>query len=71
MQVAVKFDDEVVAQKVLWILDHFKDEGVEVIKLDDSDEEIEENLKNALSELDLVKKGKLSAKSVEEFLDEL
>ncbi len=71
MQVAVKFDDEVVAQKVLWMLDHFKDEGVEVIKLDDSDEEIEENFKNALSELDLVKKGKLSAKSVEEFLDEL
>ena len=71
MQVAIKFDDEVVAQKVLWMLDHFKDEGVEVIKLDDSDEEIEENFKNALNELDLVKKGKLSAKSVEEFLDEL
>ncbi len=71
MQVALKFDNEVVAQKVLWMLDHFKDDGVEVIKLDDSDKEVEENFKKALLELDLIKKGKLSAKSVEEFLDEL
>ena len=71
MQVAVKFEDEVVAQKVLWILEHFKDEGVEVIKLDDNSEEIKENFKEGLKELNQILDGKIKARNVEEFLNEL
>ena len=69
MQVALRFENEDVAQKVLWMLDHFKDDGVEVIALDDKDEEIIQNFKNGLTELNQVLDGKLKSRSVEEFLN--
>ena len=71
MQVALRFENEDVAQKVLWMLDHFKDDGVEVIELDDKDEEIIQNFKNGLTELNQVLDGKSKSRSVEEFLNEL
>ena len=40
MQVAVNFQNETIAQKVLWMLEHFKNDGVEVIKIDNTDNEI-------------------------------
>ena len=36
MQIAINFQDETIAQKVLWMLEHFKNDGVEVIKLANS-----------------------------------
>ncbi len=69
MQVALRFENEDVAQKVLWMLDHFKDDGVEVIELDDKDEEIIQNFKNGFTELNQVLDGKLKSRSVEEFLN--
>jgi len=45
MQIAVNFQNETIAQKVLWLLEHFKNDGVEVVKLDDSDEEIIDNFR--------------------------
>lgn len=38
MQIAVNFQNETIAEKVLWILEHFQNDGVEVIKLDSSSE---------------------------------
>ena len=60
MQVAVNFQNETIAQKVLWILEHFKNDGVEVIKLDNTDDEIE-----------LINQGELHSRPVQEFLNEL
>ncbi|MEA3314647.1 MAG: hypothetical protein U9Q30_02160 [Campylobacterota bacterium] len=71
MQVAVNFQDEVIAQKVLWILEHFKNDGVEVIKLDNRDDEIINNFKNGLKEVELINQGKLKSRPVQEFLNEL
>ena len=71
MQVAVKFEDEIVAQKVLWMLEHFKDDGVEVVEIDNNDQEVIQNFKKGLIELNQVLDGKLEARDVEEFLDEL
>ena len=71
MQVAVNFPNETIAQKVLWLLEHFKNDGVEVIQLDDSDEEIIHNFKEGLNEIKLINQGKLKAKPIKEFLDEL
>lgn len=71
MQVAVNFQDEVIAQKVLWILEHFKNDGVEVIRLDNRDDEIINNFKDGLKEVELINQGKLKSRPVQEFLNEL
>jgi len=51
MQVAVNFENETIAQKVLWMLEHFKDDGVEVVRLDNTDDEIINNFKDGLNEI--------------------
>lgn len=71
MRVAINFKNEVIAQRVLWLLNHFKDDGVEIINLDDTDEEIINNLKEGLNEIKLIEQGKLTSRPVQEFLDEL
>ena len=71
MQVAVNFQNETIAQKVLWMLEHFKNDGVEVIKLDNTDDEIINSFKDGLEEIKLVKQGELNSRPVQEFLDEL
>jgi hypothetical protein len=71
MQVAVNFENETIAQKVLWMLEHFKNDGVEVIKLDTADDEIINNFKDGLNEIHLIKQGKLNSRPIQEFLNEL
>ena len=71
MQVAVNFQNETIAQKVLWMLEHFKNDGVEVIQLDSSDDEIINNFKDGLKEIQLINKGRLTSRPVQEFLNEL
>jgi len=71
MQISINFKDESIAQKVLWLLERFKDDGVEIIKIDDSDSEIIDNFQEGLKELDLIKMGKIKPKEVEDFLNEL
>jgi hypothetical protein len=71
MQVAVNFQNETIAQKVLWILEHFKNDGVEVITLDDTDDEGINNFKDGLNEIHLINQGELDSRPVQEFLNEL
>ena len=71
MQIAVNFKNEKIAQKILWMLGHFKNDGVEVINLDDTDEQILNNFKEGLNEINLINKGELNSKPFHEFLDEL
>ena len=71
MQVAVNFKNEIIAQKVLSILENFKNDGVEVIELDSTDDEITNNFTNGLNEIRLINKGELTSRSAQEFLDEL
>ena len=71
MQITINFKNETVAQKVLWILDRFKDDGVEVIKHDDKDDEIINHFKEGLNEISLIEQGKLTSRPVQEFLNEL
>ena len=71
MQVAVNFQNETIAQKVLWMLDHFKNDGVEVVKLDNIDDEIINNFKDGLNEMHLINQGELSSRPAQEFLNEL
>ncbi len=71
MQVAVSFKNDTIAQKVLWMLEHFKNDGVDVIDIDNKTDKIVDNFKEGLSEIQLINKGKLSSRPVKEFLDEL
>jgi protoporphyrinogen oxidase len=71
MQVAVNFQNETIAQKVLWMLEHFKNDGVEVVKLDNTDNEIINNFKTGLNEINLINQGDLTSRPVQEFLNEL
>jgi len=71
MQVSVSFQNKKIAQKVLWMLEHFKNDGVEVIKLDNTNDEIINNFKDGLNEIRLINQGKLNSRPVQEFLNEL
>jgi len=71
MQIAVNFQNETIAQKVLSILEHFKNDGVEVIQLDTSDNEVIDNFKEGLKEVKLIEEAKLSSRPIQEFLNEL
>jgi len=71
MQITINFQNETIAQKVLWLLERFKNDGVEIIKIDDSDEEIIDNFKEGLKEINLIEQGKLTSKPVQNFLNEL
>jgi len=71
MQIAVNFQNETIAQKVLWMLEHFQNDGVEIIKLDNTDDEIINNFKNGLNEINLIKEGKITSRPIQEFLNEL
>ena len=71
MQIAVNFQNETIAQKVLWMLEHFKNDGVEVISIDDANDEIINNFKIGLNEVKQINKGVLNSKPIQEFLNEL
>jgi hypothetical protein len=71
MQIAINFQNETIAQKVLWMLEHFKNDGVEVIKVDSDDNRIINNFKEGLKEIKQIEEGKISSRPVQEFLNEL
>ena len=71
MQIAVNFQNETIAQKVLWMLEHFKNDGVEVVKLDSSDDTIIDNFRDGLKEIKLAEQGKLVSRPIQDFLNEL
>ena len=53
------------------MLEHFQNDGVEVIKLDNTDDEIINNFKDGLNEINLIKQGKVTSRPVQDFLNEL
>ena len=71
MQITVHFQNESIAQKVLWMLEHFKNDGVEIIELDDDNDEIINNFTEGLNEINLINQGKLTSRPVQDFLSEL
>ncbi len=71
MQVALNFKDEMIAKKVLWVIDRFKNDGVEVVILDDQDSDIIDGFRDSIREIEQIEKGKLNSKPIEEFLNEL
>ena len=71
MQIAVNFKNDEIAQKVLWILEHFQKDGVEIIEIENSETEILNNFQEGLREVKLIKNKLLKSRPVEDLLNEL
>jgi len=66
----LEIQNESVADKVLWVLSQFKNAGVD-IKEEDNNISINSSIKQAVNEINMVKSGKLKAKSVDCLLNAL
>lgn len=64
----LKIANDSVAEKILWLLNSFKDHGVTIEKESDA---TKESIKQSVKEMNLVKSGKLEAKPLNELLDAL
>ena len=51
MNINVKIPDSNLAEEILWMLQHFKSDGVEIERLDADDIEVETSIKTSLIEL--------------------
>ena len=71
MQIAVNFKNDEIAKKVLWILEHFQQDGVEIIEIENNETKILNNFQEGLREVKLIKNQQLKSKAVEDFLNEL
>lgn len=71
MQIAVNFENDEIAKKVLWILEHFQTDGVEIIEIENNDTEILNNFQEGLREVKLIHNQQLKSNAVEDFLNEL
>lgn len=70
--VTIDVPNESILNKILLVLNNFKSEGV-VIREDDSlsPMEVENSIAKAVRQMNLIKKGKLKARPIEELLSEL
>ncbi len=71
MQIEVNFQNKEIADKVLWILEHFKNDGVEITPIHDVKNDILDNFQEGLQEMKLVLDNKLKSRPVEDLLNEL
>lgn len=66
----IEIQDHNIAEKILWMLQHFKDEGVYIQKFDSNDE-IKQSIKTSLVELSEIQEGKRKPQLAKDFLNEL
>jgi len=72
MQLNINIPNENIANKVLWLLEHFKSDGVEVKKLSNVNERtILDSFTKSVKELKSIKKGNIASRPVEDLLNEL
>lgn len=71
MVLNVKIPDNSIAEKILWMLQHFKNEGVIVERLDSEEINIESSIKSSLEELQQIKRGNIKPQLARDFLNEL
>jgi len=72
MQLAINIQNESIADKVLWMLKHFKNDGVEVLELDSTYEKnVLSHFQEGLKEINAIKDGTLRSRPAKELLDEL
>jgi len=74
MQITINISNEQLFDKILWFLNSFKNQGLEIVEsrhIDSSKNEILQNLKTSVEEMHLIKEGRLEAVNARDLLDEL
>ena len=74
MQLTINISNEQLFDKILWFLNSFKNQGLEIVEskhIDSSKNEILQNLKTSVEEIKLIKEGRLEAVNARDLLDEL
>ena len=74
MQLTINISNEQLFDKIVWLLNSFKNQGLEIIEskyIDSSKNEILQNLKTSVQEMHLIKEGKLEAVNARDLLDGL
>jgi hypothetical protein len=69
----LEIKDKTVADKILWMLQHFKGDGLVIKEIEDSscDAQTKASIQQSVYELNMVKSGNLTARPVKELLDAL
>ena len=74
MPLTINISNEQLFDKILWFLNSFKNQGLEIVEsrhIDSSKNEILQNLKTSVEEMRLIKEGRLDAVNARDLLDEL
>ena len=71
MTLNIKIPDNNLAEKILWMLQHFKSDGVVIERLDTDEIDIKESIKTSVKELQQIKKGDIKPQLARDFLNEL
>lgn len=67
----LKIQHNSVAEKVIWLLKHFQNEGVSIEENDTTPNDIKSSIKQAVNEMNMVKSGDIKAKPVDELINDL
>lgn len=67
----VEIQDSNIAERILWMLQHFKNDGVVIERLDSDDIDVQASIKTSLMELQQVKNGTFKPQLAKDFLNEL
>ena len=67
----LEIEQENVAEKVIWLLKHFKDEGITIKENNSVNQEVKNSITHAVNEMNMIKKGKIEAKPIEDLLNAL
>ncbi|MFA7083031.1 MAG: hypothetical protein WC141_00710 [Arcobacteraceae bacterium] len=67
----IEIKDSSIADKILWMLQHFKNDGVSVKKIDSDSIDVMDSIKSSLIELQQVKNGTTKPQLARDFLNEL
>lgn len=67
----VKIEDSGIAEKILWMLYHFKNDGVSIEKSEFDNIDVERSIKESLLQLQQVKNGTIKPQLARDFINEL
>ncbi len=63
--------EENILDKVLWMLNHFKNDGLVLKEEYESPADVKASIYQAVDEINMVKDGRLKARPIEDLLNEL
>jgi len=74
MQLTINISNEQLFERIVWFLNGFKNQGVEIVESsvnDLSKQDILKNLEQSVNEMNRIKEGRLEATEVRSLLNEL